>query len=97
VIAVRDLTGALRAWIDVGGPTPRLHKAGRRRRGSRLHAQGSRAPGPPVVAGADPPAEALELYSIDRTLRGELTARLQRRMSWLSPGGGRLTLPSAMM
>ena len=36
-IAVRDLTGALRAWIDIGTPdAARLHKASKRRRGSLL-------------------------------------------------------------
>lgn len=93
VIAVRDLTGALRAWIDIGAPDA-----------ARLHKAGKAAPRVAVYTHKDPAllvrqwsrerihrAEALELYSIDRTLRDGLTERLQRRMVLaLSVAGGRL-------
>jgi uncharacterized protein YaeQ len=83
-IAVRDLTGALRVWIDIGTPdAARLHKA------SKL------APRVAVYTHKDPTqflkqlasktihnAGALELYAIDRGLVGALVARLERRMAF---------------
>jgi uncharacterized protein YaeQ len=83
-IAVRDLTGALRVWIDIGTPdAARLHKA------SKL------APRVAVYTHKDPAqflkqlagktihnAGALELYAIDRGLVGALVARLDRRMAF---------------
>jgi uncharacterized protein YaeQ len=81
-IAVRDLTGALVAWIDVGAPDA-----------TRLHRASKAAPRVAVYTHKDPDllirqwskerihrADQLELYSIDRALRDGLTARLQRRM-----------------
>jgi len=83
-IAVRDLTGAIRAWIDVGTPDP-----------SRLHKACKAAPRVAVYLHKDPAqflarlagerihrAAAIELYSIDRRLVGELAARLDRRMDF---------------
>jgi uncharacterized protein YaeQ len=83
-IAVRDLTGAMRAWIDVGWPdADRLHKA------CKL------APRVVVYTHKDPAqligrlagerihrSETLELYAIDRSLVAALAARLERRMSF---------------
>jgi uncharacterized protein YaeQ len=83
-IAVRDLTGALTVWIDIGTPdAARLHKA------SKL------APRVAVYTHKDPTqflkqlagktihnAEALELYAIDRTLVSALVARLERRIAF---------------
>ena len=101
---VRDLTGAIRSWIEIGTPdAARLHrasKAGAPRR--RVHAQGSGA----LRRRASPASgstgvEALELYAVDRELIGALAARLERRMAWslsvserelyLSIGGETLT------
>jgi uncharacterized protein YaeQ len=80
-IAVRDLTGAFRAWIDVGAPDA-----------DRLHRAGKAAPRVAVYTHKDPDllirqwskerihrADALELYSVGRALRDGLTERLQRR------------------
>jgi uncharacterized protein YaeQ len=92
-IAVRDLTGALRAWIDVGAPDA-----------ARLHKAGKAAPRVVVYTHKDPAllvrqwsrerihrAEALEIYSVDRALRDGLTGRLQRRMVLaLAVASGRL-------
>jgi uncharacterized protein YaeQ len=90
-IAVRDLTGALRAWIDIGMPdAARLHKA------SKL------APRVAVYTHRDVSnlmrnlagerihrVEALEIYAIDRTLIGRLASLLDRRMAFsLSFAGG---------
>jgi uncharacterized protein YaeQ len=81
-IAVRDLTGTLLTWIDVGMPeAARLHKAAKAAR--RVV----------VFAHRDPEAwllrllgehihraEALEIRVPDRELLGALAARLERRM-----------------
>jgi uncharacterized protein YaeQ len=83
-IAVRDLTGALRAWIDVGSPdAARLHKAGKAAR--RVVVYTHRDPGQLVrqLAGERiHRAEALELYGVDHQLLAELVARLERRMAF---------------
>ena len=83
-IAVRDLTGALRAWIDIGTPdAARLHKAskaGAARRG--LHAQGPGAVARNLAGERIHRAEALELYAIDRALIAALASRLERRMAF---------------
>jgi uncharacterized protein YaeQ len=83
-IAVRDLTGAIKTWIDIGTPdAARLHKA-------------SKAAGRVVVyVHKDPTqflkqiagekihrADALELYAIDRALVAALVARLERRVAF---------------
>lgn len=81
-IAVKDLTGAWRAWIDVGYPDA-----------ARLHRASKLAPRVAVYVHKDPAiflrliadqrihrAEALEIYAMDRSLLAELVARLDRRM-----------------
>ena len=83
-IAVRDLTGALRVWVEVGTPdAERLHRA-------------AKAAGRVVVYTHKDPAqfvrqlagerihriEALEVYSIDRALITALAERLDRRMAF---------------
>jgi uncharacterized protein YaeQ len=83
-IRVRDLTGALRAWIDIGAPDA-----------GRLHKAGKVAPRVAVYTHKDPAqlvgklagerihrAETLEVYAIDHGLIGELAARLERRMAF---------------
>ncbi|HKQ98146.1 MAG TPA: YaeQ family protein [Candidatus Polarisedimenticolia bacterium] len=97
-IAVRDLTGALRAWIDVGAPDA-----------ARLHRAGKAAPRVVVYTHKDPEllirqwskerihrADRLELYSLDRALREALTSRLERRMAMtLAVTAGRLRVTVA--
>jgi uncharacterized protein YaeQ len=82
-LAVRDLTGALRAWIDVGAPdAERLHKASKA--APRVAAYAFKDPGPwlRALAGARiHRAEALELYALDRELVGGLAERLGRRVA----------------
>ncbi len=83
-IAVRDLTGAIRVWIEVGMPDA-----------ARLHRASKAAPRVVVYTHKDPVqlvgrlagerihrAEALELYAIDRSLVGAFVARLDRRMAF---------------
>ena len=83
-IAIRDLTGSLRAWIDIGSPdAARLHKA------CKL------APRVAVYIHKDPAqllrnlsgerihrGETLELYAMDRAFVAALVARLERRMAF---------------
>ncbi len=82
-LAVRDLTGAVRVWIEIGTPdAARLHKA-------------SKAAARVVVYTHKDPAqllrqlegerihraEAIEIYSFDRALIATLVSRLERRMA----------------
>ena len=83
-ISVRDLTGAYRAWIDIGAPDA-----------ARLHKAGKAAPRVAVYTHKDPTvllsqlagerihrAEALELYSFDREFLSSFVARLARRTAF---------------
>src|SRR5262245_19347864 len=104
-ILIRDPTGAIRSWIDVGTPDA-----------ARLHRASKAAPRVAVYTHKDPArfigslagerihrVEALELYALDRGLIAGLAARLERRMVWelsiserelfLSTGGETLTGP----
>jgi uncharacterized protein YaeQ len=81
---VRDLTGALKVWIDIGSPDA-----------ARLHKASKAAPRVVVYTHKDPlqllrqlagerihKAEQLELYAIDRPFIAELVARLDRRTAF---------------
>ena len=83
-LAVRDMTGALRAWIEVGAPDA-----------ARLHRASKAAPRVVVYTHKDPAllvrqlagerihrAEALEIHALDRELLAGLVARLERRMAF---------------
>jgi uncharacterized protein YaeQ len=92
-IAVRDLTGTLRAWIDIGTPDP-----------ARVHRAAKAAPRVAVYVHKDPGqfvrrlagerihrAEHLELWALDRALVAGLVERLARRLSFsLTVSGGEL-------
>jgi uncharacterized protein YaeQ len=92
-IAVRDLTGAIRVWIDIGAPDA-----------ARLHKAGKMAPRVVVYTHKDPRqvlgqwagerihrSAELELYSLDRALVAGFVARLTRRMAFsLSVTSGHL-------
>lgn len=82
-LAVRDLTGATRAWIDVGAPdAARLHKASKAAPRVAVYAFKDPAPWLRTLAGARiHRAEALELYALDRRLVGALAERLGRRVA----------------
>lgn len=80
-LTVRDLTGALRLWVEVGAPDA-----------ARLHRASMAAPRVAVYTHRDPAqllrqlagerihrAEALELYAVDRALVDALAERLDRR------------------
>jgi len=83
-LAVRDLTGALKMWIDIGSPDA-----------ARLHKAAKAAPRVAVYTHKDPAqlrqqlsgekihrAEALKLYAIDRDVISGLVKRLERRMAF---------------
>ena len=83
-ISVRDLTGALQAWIDIGLPEP-----------ERLHRASKAAPRVAVYTHKDPAqwavkliaakihrAEKLEVFAFDRVWLSRLVARLERRMKF---------------
>src|SRR3954465_3443916 len=83
-IAVRDLTGALRAWIDIGSPdAARLHKASKAAPRVVVYTHRDPAQLQRLLAGERiHRADALELYAIDRELVAALAARLERRLSF---------------
>lgn len=90
-IAVRDLTGTLLSWIDIGLPDA-----------ARLHRASKAAPRVAVYTHRDPAllvralegarvhrAGELEIYAFDRLQIAGLAQRLERRMHWdLSVSGG---------
>lgn len=81
-VSVRDLTGALKVWVDVGAPdATRLHKASQAC--SRVVVYTHKEPRhvlPTLVGERIHRVEALEFYSLDRGMLAELVARLDRRM-----------------
>ena len=83
-IAVRDLTGALKVWIEIGTPDA-----------ARLHKASKASPRAVVYTHKDPlqlvarlagerihRAEDVELWAIDRTFVSQVAERLDRRMSF---------------
>ena len=82
-LAVRDLTGVLKAWIEIGTPDA-----------ARLHKAAKAAPRVAVYTHKDPAqllkqvdgerihrAESLELFALDRGLIAGLVKRLDRRVT----------------
>jgi uncharacterized protein YaeQ len=83
-IAVRDLTGVLQCWIDIGAPeAARLHKASKAAPRVVVYAHRdvdswlSRLEGERIHRAA-----ALEIRAMDRELLAALVARLERRMEF---------------
>jgi len=99
-IAVRDLTGALQAWVDIGLPEP-----------ERLHRASKAAPRVAVYTHKDPAqwvgkledakihrAEKLEVFALEREWLAQLVARLERRMKFsLARSEGELYLTTGEM
>jgi uncharacterized protein YaeQ len=81
-IGVRDLTGVLQSWIDIGSPdASRLHKAGKAARRVAVYAHRDVTAWLARLAGERiHRAAALEIYLMDRDLVAALVARLERRM-----------------
>ena len=83
-IAIRDLTGAITTWIDIGAPdAARLHKASKAAGRVAVYTHKDPAQFLKSLAGERiHNAGALELYAIDRTLVGALADRLERRLAF---------------
>jgi len=83
-ISVRDLTGALRVWIDIGAPeAARLHRAAKLapRVAVYTHKDGEQLAAR-LASEKIHRAEALELYAVDRDWLAALASRLARRMEF---------------
>ncbi|HEY5019751.1 MAG TPA: YaeQ family protein [Steroidobacteraceae bacterium] len=83
-IAVRDLTGTLLTWIDIGAPeAARLHKASKAARRVVVYAHRDieawlgRMQGERIHR-----ADALEIVVVERELLSALVTRLERRMEF---------------
>jgi uncharacterized protein YaeQ len=92
---VRDLTGKIRVWIDIGAPdAARMHKAGKA--AARVVVYTHRDPEKVMRQWSGERihhAEALELYSVAPALVAAFVARLERRMTFaLSVTSGHLYL-----
>jgi uncharacterized protein YaeQ len=83
-ISVRDLTGAIQSWIEIGSPDA-----------ARLHKASKASPRVAVYTHKEPriflrayegekihKAESLELYAMDRELLAEFVQRLDRRVKF---------------
>jgi uncharacterized protein YaeQ len=83
-ILVRDLTGALQTWIEVGMPeAARLHKASKAARRVVVYAHRDVQAWLARLAGERiHRAEELEICAIDRELVAGLVSRLERRMEF---------------
>jgi uncharacterized protein YaeQ len=81
-IAVRDLTGVLRTWIDIGAPeAARLHKAGKAAGRVAVYAHRDVTPWLARISGERiHRSAALEIHVMDRDLVAALASRLERRM-----------------
>jgi len=90
-ITVRDMTGAIQSWIEIGNPDA-----------ARLHRASKAAPRVAVYTSRDIDrlvanlagerihrADALELYAIEASLIAALAARLDRRMAFTLTVGDR--------
>lgn len=83
-IAVRDLTGTVRTWIDIGTPdAERLHKASKLAERVVVYTHKDPAQFLKQLEGRKiHNAGALELYALDRALVSALVARLERRVAF---------------
>ena len=83
-IAVRDLTGTIPTWIDIGTPdAARLHKAAKS--GARVVVYTHKNPDQFLKQLAGEKIhrpDELELYAMDRGLVAALAARLERRVAF---------------
>jgi len=83
-LAVRDLTGALQSWIEIGAPeAARLHKASKASPRVAVYAHKdidallAKLQGERVHR-----ADSIEIYAMDRELLDVLVGKLQRRMTF---------------
>jgi uncharacterized protein YaeQ len=83
-LSVRDLTGALQAWIEIGSPdAARLHKASKASARVAVYTHRDATALVRRLSGERiHRREALELYGVDQGLIGSVAERLQRRMAF---------------
>jgi len=83
-LGVRDLTGSLTAWIDIGIPdTARLHRAAKAAARVAVYSHKEVAPlMARLAADRVHRAQEIEIYALDRELVAALAARLAKRMSF---------------
>jgi uncharacterized protein YaeQ len=83
-MTVRDMTGALRSWIEIGSPdAARLHRASKASPRVAVYTTRDIDRFVQNLSGTQiHRAEKLELYAIDRALVSALAARLDRRMAF---------------
>jgi uncharacterized protein YaeQ len=83
-IYVRDLTGALVAWIDIGLPEPdRLHRASKAAPRVAVYTHKDAAQWVTKLADARiHRAEKLEVFAFDRAWLAKLVTKLERRMKF---------------
>jgi uncharacterized protein YaeQ len=83
-LSIRDLTGVLLTWIDIGAPdADRLHKATKSARRVAVYTHRDVEALLERLGAAElRRAEEIEIYALDRELIAALTARLERRMSF---------------
>ena len=83
-ILVRDLTGAIRTWIDIGTPdAARLHKASKAAARVAVYTHKDPAQYLKQLAGEKiHRAGELEIYAVDRALVAALVAHLDRRLAF---------------
>jgi uncharacterized protein YaeQ len=83
-LAVRDLTGTILVWIEIGAPdAARLHKASKAAARVVLYTHKDPLKVAALWAGERiHRAAELELFAIDRGLLGQIVARLARRMAF---------------
>jgi len=83
-ISIRDPTGALRSWIEIGNPdAARLHKASKASPRVAVYIHKDPAQFLSRLAGERiHRAEAVEVWAVDRALVAALAAKLERRMTF---------------
>jgi uncharacterized protein YaeQ len=83
-LAVRDLTGRVQVWIEIGAPdAARVHKASKAAPRVVIYTHKDAALLVRQLAGERiHRAAALEIYGVDRALLAALVARLERRMTF---------------
>jgi uncharacterized protein YaeQ len=83
-LAVRDLTGALQVWIDVGTPEPaRIHKASKA--ADRVAIYTHKDPAillQKLASERIHRADEVEIWAVDRDLLAALAERLERRLAF---------------
>jgi uncharacterized protein YaeQ len=82
-ISVRDLTGTIQSWIDIGIPdAARLHKASKAAPRVAVYTHKDPAQLVNRLSGGRIHRAEAQLYAVDRRLIGELAARLDRRIAF---------------